>query len=266
MLSEKDFLTLGHPRLYFSMFWAGLQRAVRQKCKHLVVQPVENTLLSLWQYNHPFGSMVQNAGLSRRSIEQRFARQIRLLVPVCLLTDLVKFDSKYERRRLANRFIWDGDWDESIVDFTRSFRYRFMADIWQHRDDLTKSTRYKELVSLIAEGRPYRSYHKGVYLDTEQKVVRFLEIYLAFMYQLQKNGYDDNLAPDPIGVAVDRNGRLVKINKGLHRLAMAMQVGLASIPVCVRAVHRIWWERHTRNVAGEEAVENVISNIRLDLH
>jgi hypothetical protein len=44
-------------------------------------------------------------------------------------------------------------------------------------------------------------------------------------------------------VALDRQGKLIKINKGLHRLAMAQVVGLKKLPVRVRAVHRLWWNK-----------------------
>lgn len=58
-------------------------------------------------------------------------------------------------------------------------------------------------------------------------------------------------------MAVSREGRLIKLNRGLHRLAMAQYLGLPTIPVKVKAVHRDWWQGVTRGVRGAEALARV---------
>src|SRR3546814_10793057 len=69
------------------------------------------------------------------------------------------------------------------------------------------------------------------------------------------NGFDPSRGKDPLGVAIKRKGRILKINRGLHRLAMAQRLGLLSIPVRVRCVHRLWWDRVTQGTTGEAALE-----------
>jgi hypothetical protein len=56
-------------------------------------------------------------------------------------------------------------------------------------------------------------------------------------------------------VAVSRGGLLLKINRGLHRLAMAQYLGLETVPV--RAVHREWWTREIGNATGVAALERL---------
>lgn len=260
MITESAFLSLSHPRLYAAMFRAGIQKGLREGFKKIIVCPYEDFLFKSWLRNKPPGRWAERMGLPRRSLEKYYKEALTLDVDPHSLNSLVVFENKFQRRKLGNRFIWDGDWDTSVTSFQDSFRYQFMADIWENRGDLTKSRRYQEMMQMIASGRPYRSYHKGVYLDTEQKVYRFLEIYIVFMEQLESEGYKSELSPDPLGVALNRNGQMIKINKGLHRLAMAQVVGIKSIPVQIRAVHRVWWERN-KNLDFESLVldENFVA-------
>jgi len=242
-ITESAFLELYHPRLHPSMLRAKIQKKTRQGFEKIIGRLLEDFLLGLWLKNHSMGKWVEQMGLPRRSMEKRFKHSLSLEVDPNSLNNLVSFKNKYQRRHLGNRFIWDGDWDKRTRHFHDTKRYKFLADIWENRSDLSKSKRFHELVNMYKKGKPYRSYHKGVYLDTEQKVHRFLQIYLTFMEQLRRYGYDPSLAVDPVGVALDRQGKLIKINKGLHRLAMAQIVGLKKIPVQVRAVHRLWWDK-----------------------
>jgi len=243
-ITENAFLDLYHPRLYPAMLQAQIQEKIREGFKKIIGRRVEDFLFSLWLKDYPVGKWVEQMGLPRRSIEIHFETSLNIEVDPCSLKNLVSFKNKHQRHRLGNRFIWDGDWDKRTRHFHTTERYLFLADIWENRSDLGKSKRFHELVNMYKKGRPYRSYHKGVYLDTEQKVLRFLQIYLSFMKQLHQYGYDQTLADDPVGVALDRQGKLVKINKGLHRLAMAQVVGLNKLPVQVRAVHRFWWDKN----------------------
>ena len=241
LITESAFLELYHPRLYPAMLRAKIQKKTRQGFEKIIGRLLEDFLLGLWLKNHAMGKWVEQMGLPRRSMEKRFKQSLSHDVDPDSLNNLVSFKNKYQRRHLGNRFIWDGDWDTRTRHFHDTERYKFLADIWENRSDLSKSKRFHELANMYKNGSPYRSYHKGVYLDTEQKVYRFLHIYLTFMEQLGTYGYDRSLAEDPVGVALDRQGKLIKINKGLHRLAMAQIVGLKKIPVQVRAVHRLWW-------------------------
>ncbi len=223
------------------MFRANVQKFIRECLQKVITRPAEELMFSLWQKKTSLGKWVEKAGLPRRSIEAHFQAALTLEVDPHSLNTLIAFENKYQRRSLGNRFIWDGDWDKNTRHFHDTERYRFLADIWEHRSDLTRSSRFQELTAMYRNKKPYSSYHKGVYLDTDSKVHRFLEIYLTFMKQLEQDGYNPSLAEDHIGIALDRKGHMVKINKGLHRLAMAQIVGLKKLPVCIRAVHRYWW-------------------------
>jgi len=246
------------------MFRAAVQKRVRETFKAALGRPVEDLAWRMWKYGGRKGAWIEYMGLPRRSVEKWCGSTLTIDVPPESLDTLIAFGCKWRRRRLGNRFIWDGDWDCFTKSFQDTLRYRFLKDIWDNRHDLAQSNRFAELMDRCERGKPYRSYHKGVYLDSAEKILSFLDIYLAFMKQIQKSGYDPSLSADPVGAALDRRGRLVKINKGLHRLAMAQIVGVERIPVRVRAVHRFWWEKQKKARDSDPAGDlfNLVSHLK----
>src|SRR3546814_17279601 len=103
--------------------------------------------------------------------------------------------------------------------------------------------RFQKLMARIERGEPWASHQQGVLLNTPEKIRDYLRVYIGFLDDMALNGFDPSRGKDPIGVAIKRKGRILKINRGLHRLAMAQRLGLLSIPVSVRCVHRVWWVR-----------------------
>lgn len=106
----------------------------------------------------------------------------------------------------------------------------------------------------IEDGNPWGSHQLGVLLDTPEKISAYLQVYLDFLDDMAQHGFDPGRGKDPIGVAISRHGTILKVNRGLHRLAMAQHLGLASIPVQVRHVHRLWWNRVTQGATGKAAL------------
>ena len=53
-------------------------------------------------------------------------------------------------------------------------RYRLISDIDEHRYNLTRTERYQELLAALNKGQPWRSHQTGVYLDTPDKIYRYL--------------------------------------------------------------------------------------------
>src|SRR5690606_20247584 len=116
---------------------------------------------------------------------------------------------------------WEGDWDLRREDLRVGTRYRLIRELDLHRDDLTKTSRYQALLQCIEEGKPWSSHQLGVVLDTPKKIDAFLRVYLDFLDEMATSGFDAERGKDPLGVAISREGRILKVNRGLHRLAMA---------------------------------------------
>src|SRR5690606_1036981 len=96
-----------------------------------------------------------------------------------------------------------------------------------------------------------------ILLDTPEKIKTYLRIYIGYLDDMAVKGYVASMTHDDPGVAISREGHILKINRGLHRLAMAQRVGLAQLPVRVRAVHRAWWDQVTDGASGQLALERM---------
>lgn len=258
---DPAFAPLEDPRMYWPVQRARLSKTVREGAQSLGV-PVECGLLRLWQYNLPGAAWVEHIGLPRRAVELTLGDQLILHVNP---NDLVRathwqgWPHKY--RPNSSAFIWDGEWDLRRGDLRQGSRARFIADIDAHRDDLSQSEAFAKYMARLKAGKPWSSHQQGILLDSEARILTFLRVYLSFMDDMAVRGFDSTRGKDMLGVAVTRQGRLLKINRGLHRLAMAQHIGLPSVPVLVKAVHRDWWERVTQGARGNHALALMKENL-----
>ncbi|WP_188113665.1 hypothetical protein [Salinicola halimionae] len=260
---DTAFSDLLDPRMKWGVRRARWQANLRDSFQRRIGVPLEESLLRRWADGRVGGRWAERRGLPRRSIETRLGEALVVHVdPRELIRDL-NVKGVDGRRPSSSAFIWDGDWDRSRGDLRRGSRYRFISDIDIHRADLTQTERFRQYRSRLESGHPWSSYHQGILLDTEDKILAYLQTYLGFLDDMANRGFDAELGKDALGVAVTREGRLLKINRGLHRLAMAQRLGLESIPVVVRAVHRQWWQRVVEDASGEGALVRVAEALPL---
>ncbi|MDI5891861.1 hypothetical protein [Halomonas rhizosphaerae] len=255
---DPAFAPLADSRMYWPVQRARLQWAVRDAFQSFVGIPLERLLFNAWSHGLPGAAQVERLGLSRRVIERELGSGLVARVnPRQLIRSTHWRGVPKHRRPSATAFIWDGRWDLRRGDLRQGSRYRFISDLDEHRHDLTGSEAFRYYKAQLEAGRPWRSHQKGVLLDSEARILAYLGVYLSFMDDMAARGFDAWRGKDALGVAVTREGRLLKINRGLHRLAMAQRVGLDSVPVTVKAVHRQWWHEVTAGTTGRAALEEV---------
>ncbi|QFU01508.1 hypothetical protein FIU83_07625 [Halomonas sp. THAF5a] len=241
------------------MFWpvqrARLQVALRDGAIENLVLPLESGLFRLWHREMPGADWVERKGLPRRVVEEQLGDGLVLHVDPRALIRSTHWRGYAKRLRpSSSAFIWDGEWDLRRGHLLHSSRYRFISDLDDHRDDLRETERFRELKARLDAGRPWSSHQQGILLDSEHRILTYLRVYLSFLDDMAARGFDAGRGKDQLGVAVSREGRLIKINRGLHRLAMAQRLGLPSVPVVVKAVHREWWETVTKGATGNKAL------------
>ncbi|RTZ41745.1 hypothetical protein EKL30_14430 [Candidimonas sp. SYP-B2681] len=243
---------------------AYMQHAFRDWSQRYVGLPLDRMLFDVWMRNKPGADYIVARGLPRRALETALGKEALTLDinPRELIRTDVRNGGGTEKPPSSLFFLWDGNWDLRRQDLRVGRRYRLIADIDENRDDLTRTERYQEHLAALKSGHPWRSHQAGILLDTPDKIYRYLQVYLAFLDSMASVGYVPERCRDEIGVAVSRDGRILKINRGLHRLAMAQRVGLPTIPVRVRAVHRLWWQRVVGDGRGEAALARVRSALR----
>lgn len=251
---DTAFRSLVDPRMKWGMRRAHWQAGLKDGFQRGIGVPLEKWLYRRWSRDRACAARIESWGLPRRVIEQHLGQTLILQVdPRQLIWD---FNAKGVggKKPSSSAFIWEGDWDRSRGDLRRGSRYRFISDLDEHRDDLTQTERFRQYRSRLESGHPWSSYRQGILLDSEEKILAYLRTYLGFLDDMARCGFNAELGKDELGVAVTREGRLLKINRGLHRLAMAQRLGLPSIPVRVRAVHRQWWEQVVQGERGEGAL------------
>ena len=216
-----------------------------------------------WQADLPGTSTLKKCGLPRRAIEERLGDALVLHVDPRELVRITAWRGyAHCHRPSSSAFLWDGDWDLRRADLRYGSRYRFIRDLDRHRRDLRKTERFRELRVRLAEGRPWSSHQQGILLDSEERILAYLGVYLSFLDDMAVRGFDSTRGKDDLGVAVTRKGRLLKINRGLHRLAMAQRLGSTSVPVTVKAVHREWWDKVTAGTTGKTALKRLKEALR----
>lgn len=260
---DPAFSPLADGRMYWPVQRARLQAAVRDGFLMGIGIPLERMIFKLWKHELLGSTWLKPLGLPRRVVEQQLDTRLILHVNPRELVRIRDWRELPKRRRpSSSAFIWDGDWDLRREDLRYGSRYRFISDIDMHRDDLTVSETFLGLKAQVDRGQPWSSHQQGLLLDTEERILIYLRVYLNFMDDMALNGFDQQKGKDELGVAVSRDGRLIKINRGLHRLAMAQYLGLPTVPVKVKAVHQDWWEKVTQKTHGAEAFERMVKALQ----
>gem|GEM_PF-549752 len=247
------------PRMQLSRFAFRAKEAFN---RHLGMR-LETAALALWRHQAPGSRRIEATGLPRRAIENRYADALDVNVdPRALLRQVNyprSFPDRRLRHRIGGRLLWHGNWDLPLTHALASRRMHFIADIWEHRRDPAHSASFHQLAERLARGKPVASHSEGMLLDRPERILAYLKRYLLYMESMACFGFDEGLGKDRLGAAVDRHGGLIKINKGLHRMAMAQVLGVPSVRVRVRGIHRQWWLQTADGTQGEQALERVLT-------
>lgn len=257
--ADEAMVPLAAPEIRLRTRVAYIQHAVRGRFQKHVGFPAELTALRLWLRGGKASTQIEGLGLPRRALEDHLGTDtLTLQVDPRELTHLV---TDRPRRTgalpVSSAFLWDGDWDQNRRDTRSTVQYRFIQDLQANRHDLTRSERYQTLMTQMLEGRPWKSWQEGLYLNSPERILAYLKAYLGYLDSMAEDGFDPTKGKDPLPVAITREGEVVKMKRGLHRLAMAQTLGLPSIPVRVAHVHRHWWDSVTDGATGTAALERL---------
>lgn len=262
--ADDAFAPLADGRIRRRVMVAHLVSRSQQTVQQRIGRPIGRLFLRRWMYNKPGSHYVEAFGLPRHIVEEELGEEALTLYvdPRKLIRIGVHASRRVEQRPSSMAFIWEGSWDQRREDLRVGTRYEFISELDENRGQLERTKRYGYLMQRLEEGRPWASHQLGVLLDSPEKIREYLQVYLDFLDDMAVNGFDPGRGKDPVGVAITRDGTIVKVNRGLHRLAMAQRLGLPSIPVQVRHVHRLWWNKVTDGAVGLEALDKVKEALR----
>ena len=257
--ADPAFATLANPAIRRRVMLAHLVNRGQQSVQRHIGRPLARVFLRRWMHEKRGSRYVETLGLPRHIVEEVLGEEALTLHvdPRKLIRIAVHAPRNVEKRPSSMAFIWEGTWDQRRADLRVGPRYELIADIDKNRDHLERTKRYRYFMQCLEQGKPWTSHQLGVRLDTPEKITDYLRVYLSFLDDMALNGFDAGRGKDPIGVAITREGTILKVNRGLHRLAMAQHLGLPTVPVQVRHVHRVWWNDVTRGSSGAAALEKM---------
>lgn len=262
--ADRAFAHLASPEIESRVRLAYLTAKVRSLLQTYFGLPFGRMILQRWLRDARRGKVIERFGLPRHNVEEYLgAEPLTLHVdPRKLIRNVDYVPSVDKTRPSSLAFIWDGDWDLRRGDLRVGTRYRLISELDENRHQLHRTQRFRELMAYIEQGEPWACHQHAAFLDEPRRIVEYLNVYVHFLDNMALNGYDASRPGDELGVAISRNGRILKINRGLHRLAIAQRIGLPSIPVRVRAVHRLWWNQVTNGATGDLALRRFIESLR----
>ena len=257
--TDPAFIALGSSSIQQRVLLAHWVAATQEGVQRYLGMPLGKAVLRWWLKDMPGASLIERQGLPRHSLEKYLgAEALTLHINPRTLLDGVRFPPRKEKKRPSSMaFIWDGDWDLLREPIMQSSHYQFIRDLDENRHQLEQTKRYRDWMTLIERGKPWSSHQKGILLDTPEKIKTFLNIYIGYMDDMAANGYKAALGFDELDVVISREGHVLKISRGLHRLSIAVHVGVPSVPVRVCAVHRLWWKRVIGDAKGAEAMRRL---------
>lgn len=213
-----------------------VENAVRESWYRTVRSRTDHLTWFLWERRWA----LDNSFLSTRNAWAHMSEECRIDVPLSRISYHIDFGPETPKRQ----FIWKGEWERIAVPLSEHHRYQMMEDIWQHRGRLETSATYNQLLSRIHAGKPRRIPNKGLYLDSPEAIIKFLQMQLILFESLERYGIRPEMAPDDPTVAVGRSGSLYKTNKGRKRTAAAKILGLGKMSMRISHIHEEWIEKH----------------------
>src|SRR3546814_1993132 len=124
---------------------------------------------------------------------------------MCVLVSTVVFCFFSSRRRHTRC---------ALVTGVQTCALPIFSDIDENRHQLDRGERYRELMACIERGQPWSSHQQGIVLDTSEKIKAYLEVYIYYLDNMASKGYVSSVTRDDLGVAISREGHILKINRG----------------------------------------------------
>lgn len=162
-----------------------------------------------------------------------------------LMVDWIKIDNTVLHTN--DYFIGSGEWNEIKRDITTFPILKEAKEMLQINWRFCESESYKRYTAAIQKGKPLKRQH--VVLDSTEKINTYFLRFQKLYYSIMQHGFlsHEKLQGSnnrDIGIAIDKDGSFIKLPGGQHRFALAYTMGIESIPVEIRMVHREFLIRH----------------------
>ncbi|MBT7901588.1 MAG: hypothetical protein HN601_11675, partial [Candidatus Marinimicrobia bacterium] len=166
--------------------------------------------------------------------------QLLWVNPKEILMGRCKVD-KHCTQYLKDRFIQDGEWDQDLVNPLEHSIVKTAFNVSNGKTNWKLSGEYSRMNDLISS---YNYFDNCNSIDDVEKRYNELDKILSEVkseknIKCRKNLRRFNFRElGGMEVAVGRNGEIIKIGDGQHRLGIALAFGIEEVPVSIILVHK----------------------------
>lgn len=122
---------------------------------------------------------------------------------------------------------------------TQTPRYEKVADFIEHRENVTASLWYRDLMEALNETG--LATHKTISMRSEAEVVDFLNSYFgALVTSMQTKGYSDPKGGYESAAVINQDGSITKTGSGNHRFCVSKALKLKKFPLRIVGAHENW--------------------------
>lgn len=166
---------------------------------------------------------------------------------------------KFKHR--STPFIFDFDWDKHnmfLEDFEKqNYKYISCKELFIDGIKIEKCKEFFYMKKKVSELGNYRN------CRNDSDIFLYFEKLIELFESINQNGLNYRFQNN-IECMIDRNGNLVKIGGGNHRLGISRILKLKKIPVVIRIIHSSILTKHIKKNIKIEGLNNYIKQIEVN--
>lgn len=162
------------------------------------------------------------------------------------LKDWVSYDGG-NIAHISHYFFIKGELSSIIRDMTTLSVYKEMVDLKSVNMDYKKSKTYENMIKRMESNRPIKRQQK--LLNSFEAIDAYFDRFLNLYYSIKENGlknhdeFQNDKENMAIGIAVYKDGTIIKLAGAQHRTSIAKILGLKKMPVQIRQIHKEYLDR-----------------------
>ena len=172
-------------------------------------------------------------------------------------------------------FLGGGEWSALTSPLALSNLDQEVRDLIACGGDVRAAPVFATLCAMLAQSQG-TCFHNGVWFRSSLDIEAYLKSHAALIQSIKTHGVlrradalklgHRRVSPLEIretdaGVAVSADGNLLRYRGGFHRVAIARELGLRSMPVAVRLVHADWLRLQMRET-GLDAMPALFAGLK----
>jgi hypothetical protein len=183
---------------------------------------------------------------------------------------IVVDDSK---KHTNDYFLATGDWINITDKIEDMHVFRETNELEKYKWEYKKTKVYTNLINRMQNKNPAKKQH--ILLDSVEKIDAYFERFKNLHDSMVENGFmainDFKLnsisnQERNIGIAIDKDGSMIKLPGGQHRFSIALTLGIPKISVEIRMIHKEYLQKvcDAYNLVYIDGVLRILSDLNFE--